>query len=140
MSHRSLTAPPVPRATRRPAVSSLAALVASTGCSGNRATTAGGREARPATNSFEIAIYDAFRYEPAELIVRAGTLVEVVNRASEARTVTADPGAPTFFDTGLIAEGGTAQFRLTVPGRYGHHRNRHPELMRGVVPVEATPS
>lgn len=139
MSHRSLTAPPVPRATRRPAVSSLAALVASTGCSGNRATTAGGREARAATNSFEIATEDAFRYEPAELMVGAGTLVEVVNRACEARTVT-DPGAPTFFDTGLIADGGTAQFRLTVPGRYGHHRSRHPELMRGVVPVEATPS
>lgn len=93
-------------------------------------------EARPAQTHFEIAIDDAFRYEPASLTVPAGTTVEVVNRATIAHTVTADVGAPAAFDTGLIPAGDTREFRLTQPGRYPYHCSRHPELMHGLIVVQ----
>lgn len=93
-------------------------------------------EARPAHTDFEIAIDDAFQYEPPVLTVASGTLIEVVNRADVAHSVTADAGAPASFDTGLIAAGDTRQLQLDQPGRYGYHCSRHPELMHGLIVVQ----
>lgn len=106
--------------------------------SGGDAAGAGrpGLEARAGVSSYELAIDDAFQYEPAVLTVGPGTVVEVVNCASTAHTVTADVEAPMPFDTGLLAEGDTAELRLDEPGRYPYHRPRHPELMNGPIVVE----
>ena len=93
-------------------------------------------EARPAQTQFEIAIDDAFQYEPDVLTVPAGTLIEVVNRADTAHSVTADVAALQPFDTGLLAAGDTRQFRLDQPGRYPYHCSRHPELMHGLIIVQ----
>ncbi len=93
-------------------------------------------EARPAQTHFEIAIDDAFQYEPAVLTVAPGTMVEVVNRADTAHSVTADAGAPASFDTGIIPAGDTRQFQLDQPGRYGYHCSRHPDLMHGLIVVQ----
>lgn len=114
-------------------------LLVLTGCRGEAAEVgAPAPEAQPRDTSFELAIDDGFQYEPTTLTAAAGAVVEVVNRATTAHSVTADVGAPVPFDTGLIAEGDTAELRLDQPGRYPYHCSRHPQLMNGLIVVEAS--
>ena len=87
-------------------------------------------------STYDVAIEDAFKYQPPTVTVAAGSTVAVVNQAKEAHSVTADAGAPASFDTGLLAAGDTAQFRLAAPGRYPYHCSRHPDLMHGVIVVQ----
>ncbi len=114
-------------------------LLVLTGCRGEAAQVgAPAPEAQPRDTAYELAIDDALQFEPTTLTVPAGTVVEVVNRATTAHSVTADVEAPVPFDTGLVAEGDTAQLRLDEPGRYPYHCSRHPELMNGLIVVEAS--
>ena len=130
------------RASRAALVPALLLVLASTACRGEAAdTTTAAPEAAPAGtgSGTELAIDDAFQYEPEVLTVLAGTVVDVVNRATEAHSVTSVDGAPAAFDTGLLPEGGRAQLRLTVPGTYAFVCSRHPELMRGSIVVRPLP-
>ena len=106
------------------------------GCARDEAVPVDAEDADPAATRYEIAIDDAFQYEPEVLTVPAGTTIEVINRASRAHSVTADETAKASFDTGLIAEGDTGQFQLAEPGRYSYHCSLHPKIMHGVVVVE----
>ena len=97
----------------------------------------GGGGAPRAPTSFpaaygDIVISDGFRYNPSRLTVRAGERIRVMNRASSAHSVTADDGS---FDTGLIAEGDSASFRVTRPGTYHFHDRYYPKVMKGTLVV-----
>lgn len=129
---------PAPRRTPGRGLAALALLVlVASGCAADDAPQqAGGQPAPPVPSPYDIAIADAFRFQPPTATVAAGSTVDVVNQAKEAHSVTADAAAPASFDTGLLAAGDTAQFRLTAPGRYPYHCSRHPELMHGVLVVQ----
>ena len=119
------------------ALALLALVAAGCGADAPLQQAGGSTSAAPAVPTpYEIAIEDAFRYQPPTVTVAAGSTVEVVNQAEEAHSVTADAGAPASFDTGLLAAGDTGQFRLTAPGRYPYHCSRHPDLMHGVIVVQ----
>ena len=127
------------RRARGPAFAALALFVlTAAGCAADDPPEQlGGKpEAQPTTTHYEIAIDDAFQFEPPTVAVPAGSTIEVINRATVAHSVTADVGAPASFDTGLIAAGDTEQFRLAAPGRYPYHCSRHPDLMHGVIVVQ----
>lgn len=105
------------------------------GCNSDPLVTPEDEENVGAT-AFEIVIDDGLEYEPQELTVPAGTVVEVRNRSSQAHSVTADDDAEVDFDTGLIAEGETAELVLEEPGRYEYHCRLHPDVMQAVIVVE----
>ena len=124
-------------AVRARALAPVLLLLVLTGCRGQAAQVGTpAPEAQPQNTSYELAIDDAFSYEPATLTVPAGTVIEVINRATTAHSVTADVASPLPFDTRLIAQGDTAQLRLDEPGRYPYHCSRHPDLMNGLIVVE----
>ncbi len=73
-------------------------------------------------------VIENFTFSPANLQVRPGTKVTVVNRDSDAHTVTAT--GDKIFDTGNITGGATVTFTApSTPGSYSHlctlHPNRH---------------
>jgi plastocyanin len=107
------------------------------GCGADEQVTPPDRGDDALAAGFEIVMDDGLDFEPEVLTVPAGSVVEVVNRSSRAHSVTADDTAPTTFDTGPVPEGDTAQLRLDEPGRYPYHCRFHPDVMDGVLVVEA---
>ncbi|MEU1925088.1 cupredoxin domain-containing protein [Streptomyces albogriseolus] len=90
------------------------------------ATTAGPASAR--------IVIENFTFSPADLQVRPGAKITVVNRDSVPHTVTAT-GDKTTFDTGNITGGATVTF--TVPsttGSYSYICTIHPN-MKGTLTV-----
>ncbi|GHE49688.1 hypothetical protein GCM10017771_71300 [Streptomyces capitiformicae] len=74
-----------------------------------------------------------FTFSPANLKVRPGTKVTVVNRDSAAHTVTATRDK--VFDTGNITGGATTTFTAPpTPGSYSYLCTLHPN-MKGTLTV-----
>lgn len=78
-------------------------------------------------------VIENFTFSPANLQVRPGTKVTVVNRDSDAHTVTATEDK--IFDTGTITGGTTVTFTApSTPGSYSHLCTLHPN-MKGTLTV-----
>jgi plastocyanin len=96
-------------------------LAALTGCSDGGGGSSGdatrsASPSSPAAGGTRITIKD-FTFGPADLTVRPGAKVTVVNEDSAAHTVTATGAKP--FDTGTIGPGRTATF--TAPAKTGSY-------------------
>ena len=79
-----------------------------------------------------------FAYEPAEIVIAAGTEVVFTNSDSAPHTVTAGTDAepmPDAFDSGLLQRGDTFSFVFDEPGEFAYFCDRHPP-MTGTVLVE----
>ena len=88
-------------------------------------------KARAATAP-DVALYDN-RFEPAVLIVPAGTTVRWTNHGGHEHTVTSDKGD--WGGTGL-APAGVYSYTFSHPGEYPYHCEVHPKEMRGTVIVK----
>ncbi|MFF3468321.1 cupredoxin domain-containing protein [Streptomyces sp. NPDC001984] len=115
------------------AITLLALVSCSNGGNGNGPTTT---SAPPAATSASPAaariVIENFAFTPANLRVRPGTKITVVNRDSATHTVTA--GDKTF-DTGSIAGDATATFTApSAPGSYSYICTIHPN-MKGTLTV-----
>ncbi|MCX5275380.1 cupredoxin domain-containing protein [Streptomyces virginiae] len=78
-------------------------------------------------------VIENFTFSPADLQVRPGAKVTVVNRDSASHTVTATGDKP--FDTGTISGGATATFTApSTPGSYSYLCTIHPN-MKGTLTV-----
>ncbi|MET9849701.1 cupredoxin domain-containing protein [Streptomyces ossamyceticus] len=131
----SLTSPHRGRTTL--AMGSACVLLTLVGCSNGDSTS-------PATASTSSAatsagpggarvVIENFTFGPANLKVRPGTKVTVVNRDSEAHTVTATEDK--VFDTGNITGGATVTFTApSTPGSYSYLCTLHPN-MKGTLTV-----
>lgn len=67
------------------------------------------------------------------LTVKAGTVVEFVNRDSTAHTATSDDGAA--FDSGLLTQNQTAKFTANKAGTFAYACTIHPD-MKGFLIVQ----
>ena len=79
-----------------------------------------------------------FAFEPAELLIEAGTEITFVNLDSAPHTVTAGSGdAPMseLFDSGLLQQGESFSFVFDEPGTFAYFCDRHPP-MEGSITVE----
>lgn len=79
-----------------------------------------------------------FAFEPAEIVIAAGTEVVFTNSDSAPHTVTAGTDAdpmPGAFDSGLLEQGDTFSFVFEEPGEFAYFCDRHPP-MTGTVVVE----
>lgn len=79
-----------------------------------------------------------FAFEPAEIVIAAGTEVVFTNSDSAPHTVTAGTDAdpmPEAFDSGLLEQGDTFRFVFEEPGEFAYFCDRHPP-MTGTVVVE----
>lgn len=86
----------------------------------------------PATSDTARAEIRLVAFQPAEIRVRAGQVVQWVNRDPLEHTVTADGGD---WGSEPIGEGEVYARRFDEPGRYPFHCTPHPQ-MKGVVIVE----
>lgn len=94
--------------------------------------------APPATTSAGPAaariVIENFAFNPADLRVRPGTKITVINRDSVSHTVTAT--GDKVFDTGSIAGNATATFAApSTPGSYSYICTIHP-TMKGTLTVD----
>ncbi|MCF4135957.1 cupredoxin domain-containing protein [Streptomyces sp. Tue 6430] len=116
----------------------MLALLFLAGCSN------GGNGTAPATSPSSTATGDGpaaarivienFTFSPADLQVRPGAKITVVNRDSAAHTVTAT-GDKTTFDTGNVAGGATVTFTApSTTGSYSYICAIHPN-MKGTLTV-----
>jgi plastocyanin len=96
-------------------------------------TVAEGAAAAPAAMSGDTARVDMrqLAYEPARIVVKAGTVVVFVNDAPLPHTVTADD---TSWDSGTIDTGKRWARTFSTVGTYPFHCEPHP-FMKGVVVV-----
>lgn len=79
-----------------------------------------------------------FAFEPAEIVISAGTEVVFTNSDSAPHTVTAGTDAepmPDAFDSGLLEQGDTFSFVFDEPGEFAYFCDRHPP-MTGTILVE----
>ncbi len=115
-------------------------LLALTGCSngGNgsgaapTATSAAPTSSSPVPGAVRLVI-ENFTFNPADLQVRPGAKVTVINRDSTSHTVTATGDKA--FDTGTIRGGATATFTApSTPGSYAYLCTIHPN-MKGTLTV-----
>ena len=74
-----------------------------------------------------------FAFEPARIEVRAGEIVEWINRDFAPHTATADNNG---WDTGLLKNEATGRLVMTQPGALSYHCAFHPH-MKGVIIVVA---
>ncbi|MGW3151511.1 cupredoxin domain-containing protein [Streptomyces sp. NPDC001177] len=97
------------------------------------ATTSAPSAATSAGPAAARIMIESFAFSPANLHVRPGTKITVVNRDSASHTVTAT-GDKTF-DTGSIAGDATATFTApSAPGSYSYICTFHPN-MKGTLTV-----
>lgn len=119
------------------AMGSVCALLALVGCSNgdstSPATTSASSAATSAGPGGTRIVIENFTFSPANLQVRPGTKVTVVNRDSDAHTVTATEDK--VFDTGNITGGATVTFTApSTPGSYSYLCTLHPN-MKGTLTV-----
>lgn len=74
-----------------------------------------------------------FAFEPLRIEVRAGDIVEWINRDFVPHTATADNNK---WDTGLLKNKATGRLVTTQPGELAYHCTFHPH-MKGVIIVVA---
>ncbi len=72
-----------------------------------------------------------FAFQPAYIVVPAGSTVSWYNADAAPHTATSDFGA---FDTGTLGSGGGASITFWTPGVYGYHCAIHPGMV-GTVQV-----
>ncbi|MFE9438539.1 cupredoxin family copper-binding protein [Streptomyces sp. NPDC006602] len=114
------------------AIGGACTLLGLVNCSkGGNGTAPATTSAPPAATSASAAaariVIENFTFNPANLQVRPGTKIMVVNRDSAAHTVTAT-GDKTF-DTGSIASGATATFTApSTSGSYSYICTIHPNM------------
>ena len=72
-----------------------------------------------------------WRFDPADLTVKAGSTVVWHNGGSQTHTVTADDKS---FDSGDQAPGKDWQWKFSAPGQYTYHCTPHP-WMKAVIKV-----
>ena len=123
------------RAVRHLAALALTA-AALVGCADDPLVTPEDEENVSSGAGFEIVMDDGLEFEPQELTVPAGSVIDVRNRSSQAHSVTTASEAPADFDTGLIPEGETESFTVEEPGTYEYFCRQHPDVMQGVLIVE----
>ncbi|MFE1788719.1 cupredoxin family copper-binding protein [Streptomyces sp. NPDC059525] len=127
-----------PRRGRTALAGTACLLLALAGCSngGNGTTPASTSAAATATSVVPgeaRIVIENFTFSPADLQVRPGEKVTVVNRDSAPHTVTATGGQT--FDTGTISAGATATFTApSAPGAYPYLCTIHPN-MKGTLTV-----
>ncbi|MFF4585725.1 cupredoxin domain-containing protein [Streptomyces sp. NPDC001388] len=133
-----MTFTPLHRGRTAAALAGVSTLLALAGCSdGGGGNGPASTSAPPAATSTGPAVarivIENFAFSPANLRVRPGTKITVVNRDSTAHTVTAT-GDKTF-DTGSIASDATTTFTApTAPGGYSYICTIHPN-MKGTLTV-----
>ncbi|MEV0411172.1 cupredoxin domain-containing protein [Streptomyces sp. NPDC050448] len=130
-----------PRRGRTALAGAACLLLALTGCSndGNGYGTApASTSAAPTTSPSAVPgavriVIENFTFSPADLQVRPGAKITVVNRDSASHTVTATGDKA--FDTGTIRAGATATFTApSTPGSYAYLCTIHPN-MKGTLTV-----
>ncbi|MFJ9010716.1 cupredoxin domain-containing protein [Streptomyces canus] len=131
----SLTSPH--RARTALAMGSACALLILVGCSNGDGTSPATASASPTVTSAgpgrTRVVIENFTFRPANLQVRPGTKVTVVNKDSDAHTVTATEDK--IFDTGNITGGATVTFTApSTPGSYSYLCTLHPN-MKGTLTV-----
>ena len=90
-------------------------------------------ESAPQSQAADIEI-SGFKFVPANLVVKTGQTIKVVNRDSVGHTVTADDG--TSFETGLLGKDQSGTITApSKPGSYPYHCAPHPN-MKGTLVVE----
>ncbi len=77
----------------------------------------------------EVAITN-FTFEPAQLVIPAGTKVTFVNQDGAPHTATANNGS---FDTGTLSRGQEAALTFTTPGTYEYFCAVHPHMTATIV-------
>ena len=78
-----------------------------------------------------------FTFNPSDITVNAGDVIQITNSDTTAHTVTADDGS---FDTGTINPGETRTLPLpNKDGKFGFHCSLHP-YMRGSITITGTPT
>ncbi|MGW7459436.1 cupredoxin domain-containing protein [Streptomyces sp. NPDC054797] len=123
-----------PRRGRSFLVGAACPLLALAGCSngGNGYGTATASTSAATTASSAVPgavriVIEGFTFSPADLQMRPGATVSVVNRNSAAHTVTATGDKA--FGTGTIRAGATAAFTApSTPGRYAYLCTIHPNM------------
>jgi plastocyanin len=78
-------------------------------------------------------IIDAFAFQPAQLTLRPGDLVEWINRDIAPHTASAEKGS---WSSGELPRGDRHRRRFTTPGRWSYFCAFHP-TMRGEISVVA---
>lgn len=132
----SLTAPY--RGRTALAMGTVCALLTLAGCSNGGSTSPAASTSASSTGTSASPgeariVIENFTFSPANLKVRPGTKVTVVNRDSAAHTVTATRDK--VFDTGNITGGATVTFTAPpTPGSYSYLCALHPN-MKGTLTV-----
>jgi len=106
----------------------LVAGVALTGCSSGGAKKAGATGPAKSTNSIHIK---NFKFVPAVITVKAGTVVTWTNTDDVMHSATADDKS---FDSDLLGKGKSYSFTFTKAGTYSFHCTPH-QYMTGKVIV-----
>ena len=106
--------------------------VALTGCSGADGDDAGrgDKDAGPAKSTNTVQIKD-FKYIPANITVKAGTVVTWTNADSAPHTATASDKS---FDSGNFEKGESYSYTFSKPGTYEYICTLH-QYMKGKVTV-----
>ena len=95
--------------------------------------------AKDAASEPVVVTISNFRFEPAELTVKPGTIVRWMDERGR-HTVEADDGS---FKSDTLTAGGTFQFKFDKPGVYSYyclfHGDKHGKDMAGRITVEDPP-
>lgn len=118
------------RTAARLAVITILAGVVVAGCGGDDQGEEPGSAAQPSGGD-EVSI-DGNAYEPADIVITAGSEVAWVNDDSATHTVTADDDS---FGSEQLAEGDTFTHTFAEPGEFSYTCDIHP-FMHGTVTVE----
>lgn len=89
-----------------------------------------------AQDAVAIDIVD-FTFSPASVEVTEGTTVTWTNQDSAPHTATGDNGE---FDTGQLAQGGSASVTFDTAGTYAYHCEVHPNMVASIVVTAGEPA
>ena len=78
-----------------------------------------------------------FAFNPASVEVTEGTTVTWTNQDSAPHTATGDNGE---FDTGQLAQGGSASVTFDTAGTYAYHCAVHPDMVASIVVTAGEPA
>lgn len=103
-----------------------------TGCKKQpaEATSNPGNQENPLSGTVQVTTKD-FKFNPAELVVKIGTVIEVANEDNTSHTLTTEDGS---FDTGTIEPGKSTSFTINQTGKFAFHCAFHP-FMTGTITV-----
>ncbi len=78
-----------------------------------------------------------FAFNPASVEITEGTTVTWTNQDSAPHTATGDNGE---FDTGQLAQGGSASATFDTAGTYAYHCAVHPDMVASIVVTAGEPA